>query len=76
MGIDPPRPDVLTPSGPCRWCGEDHGAPLCPFVKAFEFDETGTIVRRVEYLTQADFEHRPKPADEPEVPYQTLRGKT
>ncbi len=30
-----------------------HG-PLCPYVKALEFDGTGAIVR-VEFLTPADF---------------------
>lgn len=37
----------------CRWCGVMHG-PLCPQVKAIEFDETGLIVRRVEF-------HGPQP---------------
>lgn len=39
--------------GPCRWCGEDHGA-ICPWVKALEFDPAGNVTR-VEFLTSADF---------------------
>ena len=41
----------------CRWCGSIHG-PLCPSVKAIEYDETGLIVRRVEF-------HSPQPFNPP-----------
>lgn len=37
----------------CCWCGAPHG-PLCPHVKAIEFDETGLVVKRVEF-------HAPQP---------------
>lgn len=38
---------------PCRWCGQHHG-PRCPIVKALEFDSTGVIITRVEFVTDAD----------------------
>lgn len=37
---------------PCRWCGADHG-PLCPWVRAYELDASGNIIR-VEFLTPKD----------------------
>jgi hypothetical protein len=38
----------------CRFCGKDHGA-RCPDVKAIEYAEDGVTVRRVEFVTAADF---------------------
>lgn len=37
----------------CRWCGVIHG-PRCPEVRAIEYHEDGTV-KRVEFLTPADF---------------------
>ena len=42
----------------CRWCGHIHG-DLCPSVKALEYHEDGTTVKRVEFLTPADRLHSP-----------------
>lgn len=40
----------------CRWCGMLHtGAGVCPTVKAIEFFEDGTTIKRVEFKTPADY---------------------
>jgi hypothetical protein len=51
MSEEPETPPPETK--PCRWCGELHG-PLCPMVKALEFDKETEKVTRVEFLTAAD----------------------
>jgi hypothetical protein len=58
----PGPPPASNPQEPprCRWCGQPHG-PLCPYVKALEFDQ-GNSITRVEFLTPADYQ-RPPPAD-------------
>lgn len=38
----------------CRWCGMVHG-PLCPVVKAIEYQSDGITVKRVEFKTAADY---------------------
>lgn len=55
----------------CRWCGDTHG-PLCPYVKALEFDQTNHITR-VEFLTPADYQRLP-PADTVAVEYPKKPG--
>ena len=68
MGVDQP----VTGLTPCRWCGADHG-PLCPHVKALEFDpETGNVVR-VEFLTPIDY-YPQKPAAPAQDSYPKLPG--
>ena len=68
MGESPTRPDLVlhglpfspdphdrSIGGHCPFCGRtDHSDPICPFVKAYEVDETGRITR-VEFLTPADY---------------------
>jgi hypothetical protein len=39
----------------CRWCGETHLKGICPKVKAIEFADDGTTVRRVEFLAPTDY---------------------
>ena len=51
----------------CPRCGEDHEPIACPHVKAVEFDATGLIITRLEFLTPADYEPR-KEQDKPESP--------
>lgn len=38
----------------CRWCGRMHG-PLCPSVKAIEFEADGVTVKRVEFFCPNDY---------------------
>jgi hypothetical protein len=38
----------------CRFCGKSHGV-RCPDVKAIEYAEDGVTIRRVEFVTTADF---------------------
>ena len=40
----------------CRWCGHYHNSECCPTVKAIEFGEDGTTIRRVEFRTRQDYE--------------------
>lgn len=55
----------------CRWCGAVHG-PLCPMLKAIEFHADGATVKRVEFLTNADFPtilpKKPEPPVEEDYP--------
>jgi hypothetical protein len=60
-------------SQPCRWCGNLHQA-YCPFVKAFEFQQDGTTIKRVEFLTPMDYPPQGK-VDEPEQEYPKLARK-
>lgn len=54
----------------CPRCGENHGIIACGHVKAIQFDETGHIVVRVEFLTPLDYPSRTvdPPEDEPAYP--------
>lgn len=45
----------------CRWCGQAHDERFCPKVKAIEFQDDGTTVRRVEFMTPKDFHQWPTP---------------
>lgn len=47
--------DDAPASEPCPRCGEAHALIECPHVKAVEYDSTGKIVTRVEFLTPADY---------------------
>jgi hypothetical protein len=47
----------VTPTTECRWCGKHHG-PICPDVKAIEFNPDGTV-RRVEFKTAVDYHQLP-----------------
>lgn len=38
----------------CRFCGQSHGL-RCPSVKAIEYFEDGVTVKRVEFVTAADY---------------------
>jgi hypothetical protein len=38
----------------CRWCGNIHGVK-CPDVKAIEYFSDGVTVKRVEFMTAADY---------------------
>ena len=38
----------------CRFCGMSHGS-RCPSIKAIEYHEDGITVRRVEFMTPADY---------------------
>lgn len=69
MGIDPSGPDELTK---CRWCGTLHG-PMCPYVKALEFDAEG-LVTRVEFLAPIDYPRWATEAKEPEPDYRKIGG--
>lgn len=60
----------------CRWCGQPRSAAhglglICPFVKAIEFDPSGHVVTRVEFVVPADLGQpaRAEPAPEPEPDY-------
>lgn len=52
----------------CGWCGLIHG-PRCPSVKAIEYYEDGVTVKRVEFVTAADyvFTQPPLPISSPWV---------
>jgi hypothetical protein len=50
----------------CRWCGAQHG-PMCPAIKAIEYDSDGLTVRRVEFWP-------PQPPQTPPVPYVAPRN--
>lgn len=63
MGIDQASAELK-----CQWCGGDKHAGLqCPQVKAFDFDLGGNI-RRVEFLTKADFPQLPAEDERQEYP--------
>jgi hypothetical protein len=52
---------------------------MCPFVKALEFDPTGFIVTRVEFVVPADMgtparDEKPKEPEEPEPDYPRKRA--
>lgn len=49
MGIDRSGADVTA----CRWCGAFHDG-ICPRVRAVEFDETGSVMIRVEFFSAAE----------------------
>lgn len=71
MGVDQPRPGVTA----CRWCGEDHG-PLCPSVKAFEFqyaEDGSQQLVRVEFFSPIDY-HPQKPDLAAGDDYPKLKG--
>jgi hypothetical protein len=48
----------------CPRCGYPHDWLACPQVKAVEFNESGTIVQRLEFLTPVDFHRQVARADE------------
>jgi len=53
----------------CPRCGEAHPVIACPYVKAVEFDPgTGLIIRRLEFLTPADYGRAPAVTREPDAP--------
>lgn len=60
MGINRPDAGVDEHSGaavtaaPCRWCGQSHG-PMCPWVKAMEFDGYSSNPTDVERITRVEF---------------------
>ena len=72
--LESPEP----PGGTCRWCGGKHDGPMCPFVKAIEFDPEGNV-SRVEFIVPADMgapvKEAPK-AEEPEPDYPRKRPMT
>lgn len=61
------------PAVACRWCGEPkhHDGFACPLVKALDFDVAGNV-RRVEFLTAADFPRQP--GDETPMPDYPRKG--
>lgn len=62
---DEPAPKV------CRRCGGDHELIACDYVKAVEFDHTGLIITRLEFLTPADYGPiKASSPDEPPAPRQ------
>jgi hypothetical protein len=71
MGVDQSEPGVTA----CRWCGAVHG-PLCPAVKAFEFQyaEGGEQqLVRVEFFAPIDYPPR-KPDVAAGDDYPKLKG--
>jgi len=52
----------------CRWCGAVHG-PLCPYVKALEFDRVTGLVVRVEFITPRDCVSAPSRSTDEEPDY-------
>jgi len=42
----------------CRFCGMSHGL-RCPSIKAIEYFDDGITVKRVEFMTVADFHPTP-----------------
>ncbi len=52
----------------CRYCGKSHGV-RCPEVKAIEYAEDGVTVRRVEFVTAADFPQLSATTINPTKPY-------
>lgn len=56
----------------CRWCGEHHDGPRCPWVKALEFNGIGDTVTRVEFLTPVDM-HPQLPAEVSAQDYERLK---
>lgn len=46
---------AIDPTDNCKYCGHRHG-DLCPQVKAFEYNEDGSI-RRVEFFAPVDHIH-------------------
>jgi hypothetical protein len=58
MGVD----GVLSARVSCMRCGGSHAVFACDLVKAVEFHESGDL-KRVEFLTAADFA-----AQQPETP--------
>lgn len=50
----------------CLRCGELHPLPECPYVKAVDFFKNGKV-RRVEFLTPADFGPQPKSSGDAET---------
>ena len=48
----------------CDRCGGDHTPIACPYVKAVEFDASGLIITRLEFLTPADYGPSKPVADE------------
>lgn len=48
----------------CRFCGKSHGL-RCPEVKAIEYAEDGVTVKRVEFVTAADY----LPVQSAQVPF-------
>ena len=44
---------VITTGEKCQWCGQMHDV-RCPFVRAIEYHEDGSI-RRVEFMRPADY---------------------
>jgi hypothetical protein len=48
---------TTAPQPRCLWCGQStHGDMACPRVKAFEFFQNGTVIRRVEFKTPAEID--------------------
>lgn len=53
----------------CPRCGELHEIIRCPHLKAIEFEDgDGTLIRRLEFLTPADYVPAPRAAPAPEPP--------
>ena len=62
--------------GKCPRCGDEHPLIRCLFVKAMEFEYGGDLnsMRRVEFLTPADYGRPTAPPDAPpEQTYPTLK---
>ena len=59
---------------PCMRCGGSHPITACDLVTAIEFHESGDL-KRVEFLTAADFAAQPSEPDDAEraPPYQTIQ---
>ena len=54
----------------CPRCGEKHLIIACPYVKAIDFEDGSLLqIRRVEFLTPADYgpQPTPKPAAAPDA---------
>ena len=60
----------------CRWCGEDHGGPRCPWVKAIEFSSGDERITRVEFLTPTDCGPPQRHETDEPAPYDKLKPMT
>lgn len=59
----------------CIYCGTIHPGLICPRIKAMEFQENGSTIKRIEFLTPMDYPPQGK-VDEPEQDYPRLKGVT
>ena len=60
---------------PCRRCGEAHDVVACPFVKAVEYDDLTGTIRRLEFLTPADYPSiKEIKVEPPEADYPKLKA--